>query len=100
MDRISDERLREMIEWVDSKKDTVFTLSRPGRRIVDDLDLALVELRERRAAEKEPKPEPYLADWTDLECPKCNHYSVCLDKFGYRCVIDGCGWTKDDHVKK
>jgi hypothetical protein len=91
MDRISDERLNFLVKWY-----TETAMERND----EDVASALVELRERRASEKEPKPDPYLADWTNIECPKCNHYSVCVDKFGYRCVIDGCGWTKDDPVKK
>jgi hypothetical protein len=39
------------------------------------------------------------AEWTNIECPKCHATFVCLDQFGYRCLVSGCGWTKDDPVK-
>jgi ribosomal protein S27E len=83
MDRISDEEL-ERITTMYCHNDSVL--------------YALVELRERRQAQKVTIPEPYDADWTSLECPKCHHTNVCLDKFGYRCFTSGCGWTKDDPV--
>lgn len=93
MGRVSDSTLKGLI--------TGFEMSMHngiGAKGVENILSALTELRERRAAEKN-KPEPYDAEWTNLECPKCHTHSVCLDKFGYRCVISGCGWTKDDPVK-
>jgi hypothetical protein len=90
MDRISDEQILVLLSFYDNGT---------GKTKIETMIIsALVELRERREAEKEPKPEPYDADWTSLECPKCHHTNVVLDKFGYRCFTSGCGWTKDEPV--
>jgi hypothetical protein len=81
MDRVSDESILYSIEYYSV-----------GEGSDDEVVKALTELRERRAAEKS---DPYAAEWTNLQCPKCKHYSVCVDKIGYRCVIDGCDWQRD-----
>jgi ribosomal protein S27E len=86
MDRVSDERLDEMIgileKWF-------------GIYAIDNTK-ALKELRARREAER--RPDPCVAEWTDMECPQCGHEAVCRDRAGYHCTIDGCGWTKDEPV--
>ena len=95
-DRVSDEQLNVLISF--AAEDVA---EAPGP-VHHTRFLALTELRERREAErkaKEEKPEPYDAWWTNLTCPKCGHEAVCLDKFGYRCLMSGCGWTKDEPVK-
>jgi len=103
MDKVSDERIA----------DTIYILSKSAGmiwegRFAADMVLALMELQERRLAEKVKLAkineelerallhQPYEAEWTSLECPKCHHENVCIDNFGYRCFTAGCGWTKDE----
>ena len=105
MDRVSDERVKCTNEIVSDKRlDWLIggaELNAWKMAPMANLSLlnALTELRARREAErkaKEDKPEPYYAQWTDLTCPKCGHEAVTLDRFGYRCLIHDCGWTKDE----
>jgi hypothetical protein len=39
------------------------------------------------------------ASWTDMRCQKCGAYFVAHDKFGFFCVVSGCGWTDSEDVK-
>ena len=92
MDRVSDERLDTMIM-------SYGAISRHNQEAHNYIYLALTELRERRAAEKAPCPEhaKMLAEpgWVGMDCPKCHHAMVAIDQFGLRCMMDGCGWTRD-----
>ena len=95
--RVSDETIDRLIEhWACGTWQTMDPV------FANDNLSALTELRERREAErkaKEEKPEPDFAQWADLTCPKCGHEAVCLDTFGYRCLMPNCGWTKNEQVK-
>jgi hypothetical protein len=53
MDRVSDDRLRQLQEWIWDKHQHG---NGPARRISHDLDLAILELRARREAERRPDP--------------------------------------------
>ena len=86
MDRVSDERLDELI---------TFFAYWEGRD--DEIISVLTELRARREAER--RPTPCVAEWTDMECPQCGHEAVCRDRAGYHCLVSDCGWTKDEPVK-
>ena len=88
MDRVSDEFLMQLIGTLQRRCDDSFE-----RNV---LEMA-TELKARREAER--RPTPCVAEWTDMECPKCGHEAVCRDRAGYHCLVSDCGWTKDEPVK-
>ena len=87
MDRVSDERLESWIKFTENTE------------VYNEIYAALTELRDRRQAEK-TAPESYDAEWVTDACPWClkmrgSPGMVCKDKFGLRCVVEGCGWGDD-----
>jgi ribosomal protein S27E len=89
MDRVSDEMLNKILSAIEVCG--FFTVATTQ---LDKIHDCLIELKARREAER--RPDPCVAEWTDMECPKCGHEAVCRDRAGYHCTIDGCGWTKDE----
>ena len=110
MDRISDEWLAAEIRYLEGCNSENYST----------YISALVELRERRKAEHGVVkfkwvcrcghsniwswPMVEYVKWlsTSMECDKCKQETMMHERpeviHGYRCVIDGCGWTKDDPV--
>ena len=100
MKRVSDEQLNVMIGFA---ADDVAEAPGPLNHC---RWLALTELRDRRQAEKKAvRPHDYCGDrepdapntaqWADFQCPICGSYYVAQDRFGFRCVAQDCGWTRD-----
>ena len=90
--RVSDARLNKLIDW--------YSLFSDSEDHEVGIYAALLELRDRRRAEKAPCPEHAKmiaepAQWADFQCPKCGSYSVAQDRFEFRCVAVDCGWTRD-----